>query len=228
VSPPPDPAARVRRPWPYTAAAVALLCILGFAAVTIAIFGHGPLLGIDRAVSRELAAGRPHWLIRGFEAETSTAAFYPAASFLVVVSALVALVERAWRPLLLGAAAVSLAGVSVATGKQVIGRSRLPFSADTFGEGGTSYPSGHTTMAVVMGGVLLLLFAHRMSVPFRRVCFALVVAYAGLTGFSRVYLHDHWFTDVLAGWLLGTAIVCVLAIAFESRWRGRRQPRTLA
>lgn len=225
MSPPPDLAARVR--WPYVSAAVALLCILGFAAVTIAIFGHGPLLGIDRAVSRKFAAGRPHWLIRGFEAETSTAAFYPAASFLVLVSVVVALVERAWRPLLLGLAAVGLAGVSVATGKQVIGRSRLPFSADTFGEGGTSYPSGHTTMAVVTAGVLLLLFSRRMSVAVRRVCLALVLAYAGLTGFSRLYLHDHWFTDVLAGWLLGTAIVCLLAIAFESR-RGVPQPRTLA
>jgi undecaprenyl-diphosphatase len=33
-------------------------------------------------------------------------------------------------------------------------------------------------------------------------------------GVSRLYLRYHWFTDVVAGWLLGTVIVCALALLF--------------
>lgn len=200
--------------WVLVASVAAVACVVGFAVLSMAIFGQGPLLEIDRSVAGTFAHHRPHWLIRVFEVETSTAAFYPAAAFLLVCSTAVALLDRAVRPLLIGLGGVALAGVSVATGKQVIGRSRLPFAADTFGAGGTSYPSGHTTMAVVVGGCLLLLLVRRMSTAIRRWCIVVLVAYSGVTGFSRVYLQNHWFTDVLAGWLLGTAIVCVLAILF--------------
>ncbi len=43
------------------------------------------------------------------------------------------------------------------------------------------------------------------------------------TGWSRVVLHVHYASDVLAGWLLGgTWMVCtVLIMESVSRWRSR-------
>ena len=213
--------------WQLASAIAAVVGLVGFAAVTVAIFGHGPLLSVDLSVAHTFARNRQHWLIRVLAAETSSAAFFTAASFLLLVSAVVSVVDRAWRPLVLGLTAVALVGLSVATGKQVIGRSRIPFAADTFGEGGTSYPSGHTTTAVVVAGCLVLLLGRRMSRRVRRLALLAVALYAFVTGFSRIYLHDHWFTDVLAGWLLGTAILCLLALLFvRDDWV--RQPPTRA
>jgi membrane-associated phospholipid phosphatase len=218
-------AATVGRPrWQLAWAATAVVCIFGFALVTVAIFGHGPLLEIDRLVARTFATHRTQWLITVLDTETSTAAFYPAALFLLLVSTGVALLDRSWRPLVLGVSAVALVGMSVATSKQVIGRSRLPFAADTFGAGGTSYPSGHTTTAVVVGGCVLLLFADRLSISARRWAIVGMVGYSGVTGFSRIYLHDHWFTDVLAGWLLGIAIVCAFALTLVPQPRSLEKP----
>jgi len=53
-----------------------------------------------------------------------------------------------------------------------------------------AFPSGHTTD----GSVLVVLTASMLAL---------------LIGWSRVYLGDHWPTDVLAGWLLAATVVSV-------------------
>jgi len=209
--------------WVVVAALAAVGALLGFAAVTAAIYGHGPLLSVDLAVESRFASHRQHWLVAAFTVWTTTASFLVAAPALLLVCAALARVERSWRPLVLGMVAVAVLAVSVTTGKQVVGRSRVPFAADTFGDGGTSYPSGHTTTAVVVAGVVLLLLDRRLTEARRRWALLAVAVYSAITGASRIYLRQHWFSDVLAGWLLGTAIVCVLAIAWSSPTFARRR-----
>ena len=217
------PTPRPPRPfWVVLTACCAVLGVIGFALVTLAIYGHGPLLEVDVHVQERFARHRVRWLIHLLDAETQTAAYVTGSAVLLLVASVVAVVERAWRPLLMALTAVALLGISVGAGKQMIGRSRIPFAVDTFGAGGTSYPSGHTTTAVVVSGSLVLLFARRMSQRVRRLLLVAVAGYSLVTGFSRIYLHDHWFTDVLAGWFLGTAIVCLVALMFL------RQPSTRA
>jgi len=208
--------AATRPRWVVVAALTAVGALAGFAAVTAAIYGHGPLLSVDVAVETRFASHRQHWLVSAFTVWTTTASFLVAAPALLVLCAVVARVERCWRPLVLGAVAVGVLAVSVTTGKQVVGRSRVPFAANTFGDGGTSYPSGHTTTAVVVAGVVLLLVDRRLTATSRRWALLAVAVYSATTGASRIYLRQHWFSDVLAGWLLGTAIVCVLAVAWSS------------
>lgn len=200
--------------WVVAAAVATVACLTGFALLTLAIYGHGPLLSVDVAVERTFASHRQHWLVQALTAETATASFFVAGPALLAAAAVLARIQRSWRPLLLGLAAVGLLAASVGTGKEVIGRSRVPFAANAFGDGGTSYPSGHTTTAVVVCGCLVLLLDGWLSTAARRWCLAAVALYAMVTGLSRVYLRDHWFTDVLAGWFLGSAIVCMLAVAW--------------
>jgi membrane-associated phospholipid phosphatase len=210
--------------WALISSWVAGLAVLAIVTLTIAIHSRGPILGVDVATLDLVNRIRTPWLVDIFSVLTWAGDFLVASLALVVACAVVALRRRERRPLWLGLAAVGLLAASVGTGKQVIARSRIPFAAGSFGDGGTSYPSGHATTAVVVGGCLVLLAAPALSVARRRVAWCAMVGYAVLVGVSRLYLRQHWLSDVLVGWLLGTAIVCVLAVAFfapPTRWAGQ-------
>jgi undecaprenyl-diphosphatase len=118
----------------------------------------------------------------------------------------------AWRRRYRAAAfAIGATGLAVAVRtwvKYAVARPR-PVDRLTAAEG-WAYPSGHTTSATVIAGtvvVLVLLFARGARV---RALVPLVAAgWAVLVGLSRVGLVAHWPTDVLGGWLLGTAVTCL-------------------
>jgi undecaprenyl-diphosphatase len=74
---------------------------------------------------------------------------------------------------------------------------------------GFSYPSGHAATAIVFYGAwLAVLWTSPLPLPARAVgAFALGVWALGI-GWSRIALGAHYLTDVLGGFLLGTAWLC--------------------
>lgn len=64
-----------------------------------------------------------------------------------------------------------------------------------------AYPSGHATSAAVV----YILFALLMPKVQRPAWLAVALIFTLLTGLSRVMLGVHWTSDVLGGWMLGTA-----------------------
>lgn len=74
---------------------------------------------------------------------------------------------------------------------------------------GWSYPSGHATN-VALGAVLLVVLLQVVPVRWvRRVGVALVLLGTVLTGLDRLVLGVHYLSDVLAGYVLGTAMALV-------------------
>lgn len=74
-----------------------------------------------------------------------------------------------------------------------------------------SFPSGHSMVAAATYLTLAVLIAP--PAPLKRgVALALGAALAGAIGATRVFLAAHYPTDVLAGWLAGTAwaLFCLL------------------
>jgi len=69
---------------------------------------------------------------------------------------------------------------------------------------GFSFPSGHAVAGAAIAVALVLVLLP--PGPTRRQWELAAAAFAFVMAFSRVYLLAHWFTDVLAGVLLGTGI----------------------
>ena len=68
-----------------------------------------------------------------------------------------------------------------------------------------SFPSGHTTGAVVFYGTLTFLaFSNMGKTPLKVWVFVGAVAIVGITAMSRVYVGAHWPSDVLASLLIGS------------------------
>jgi membrane-associated phospholipid phosphatase len=69
-----------------------------------------------------------------------------------------------------------------------------------------SFPSGHAMSSMAVYGLAALLLARLY--PQQRWAFQLSAAsLISLIGFSRVYLGVHWPSDVLGGFLLGSALM---------------------
>lgn len=123
--------------------------------------------------------------------------------------------RRSWTPaILIAAAGIGSLAMTIA-GKDIIGRVRPPLSdAVAPYEFSPSFPSGHTLNAVVIAGVVAYLLLLRRSTRRGRVLTITVAALFALTiGISRVFLGHHWFTDVLAAWVLGAAWLSLIITA---------------
>lgn len=70
-----------------------------------------------------------------------------------------------------------------------------------------SYPSGHMTRTIMIITIFLVLavFSSRNIIPRMGIIAALVLL-AFLMGLTRVYLGEHWLSDVLGGGLLGLSV----------------------
>ncbi len=72
-----------------------------------------------------------------------------------------------------------------------------------------SFPSGHSTTAFVLFSFMAFVFKNHAA----KISFAVL---AILVAFSRVYLSQHWFNDILAGSFIGLFFTCGIWILFTA------------
>lgn len=129
--------------------------------------------------------------------------------------AAVAVIIGRWQGLLL---LVSMAGRLANSGvKDIIERPRpSPDLVETSHQPDSfSFPSGHAEGAIVLYGLIFFLAAvylpdRRLRLAVQAVCVWVTV----ITGLERVYVGDHWPSDVAGGFYIGALMLAVL-IAFE-------------
>ena len=91
--------------------------------------------------------------------------------------------------------------------------------------GGSSFPSGHVLIyAGVYGFLAFLLETLVRPAHLRRIATSFLVGLVALVGPSRIYLGHHWFTDVIASYLVGTSYLLGLAAIYrgvKTSWLNR-------
>lgn len=140
----------------------------------------------------------------------------------LLAAACIALWLRGETALALGAV-VATAGqsVTVAVLKQVFGRARP--SLAHFTETSASFPSGHAALSVALFGFFAYALARRRAIRPR-----IVLPVAALVilsvGFSRMYLDEHYLSDVINGFLVGAFWLVAGIAASEASRAGRLPP----
>lgn len=132
--------------------------------------------------------------------------------------------RRSVTPLILIAAAGIGSLLMTIAGKDIIGRHRpqLRYAIPPF-EYSPSFPSGHTLNATVIAGVVgYLIWLRRRTIAAKVASIAVPVVIAVVVGLTRILLGAHWFTDVLAGWLLGAAWLALVVTAHRLYLTARR------
>lgn len=94
--------------------------------------------------------------------------------------------------------------------KNIIKRER-PYS-NLIEISGYSFPSGHATLSTTLAFCTYLIFKDK--VKYKKTFFFFLVSYPLLISFSRVYLHVHYLSDVIAGIGLGLVWVSLIYLIF--------------
>ncbi len=85
------------------------------------------------------------------------------------------------------------------------------------GYAGTSFPSGHSTAAAATLAAVALVMTRGRSRQIKAGAAAVAAGLAAIVAATRVFLGVHWFTDVIAGLLLGWGWFALCSIAFGGR-----------
>lgn len=77
-----------------------------------------------------------------------------------------------------------------------------------------SFPSGHSTVNLVLYGFLAFLIGRELRATWRLPVVLVMLSMALLIAFSRLYLGAHWFSDVVGGLAFGTAWLTILVFFY--------------
>jgi undecaprenyl-diphosphatase len=177
------------------------------------VLSHEGLAEEDAPVLGWLVRHRRGALTSLFEATSSTVLDGGAAVLAAGLVLLLAVRARSVRPLLVLGGAVAGAVLLAELVKVVVGRAR-PTTATMLGvpESGPGFPSAHTLVFTALAGaVALVVWRTTSSVGVRAVAVTGAAVTSAAMGASRLYLGDHWFTDVLSSYVLAGVLLTAVA-----------------
>lgn len=124
-------------------------------------------------------------------------------------------------------------GILAGVLKMLVGRSRPPsFSmnpSDIFQSFNQyAYPSGHVLFFVVFFGFVAYLSWKFLAGWVRWTAISVCATLIVLIGPSRIYLGEHWVSDVIGSYIIGAFLLIILILLYQVallRKSGRQEPR---
>ena len=148
------------------------------------------------------------------------------ALFLLTTAILIGRRFKSWRPINLSILSLLLLNLTVGASKLLFGRTKPNTGFDlVFTDSGLSYPSGHAANAILTWGILAyLIFRYSHKEPFEgmRLTWFVSIITTGVC-LASLYRNTHWFSDLLGGLFIGSALL-VLIIAIDRSIKLDRQP----
>jgi membrane-associated phospholipid phosphatase len=148
------------------------------------------------------------------------------ALFLIITAVLISRRFKSWRPINLSILSLLLLNLTVGASKLLFGRTKPHSGFDlVFTDSGLSYPSGHAANAILTWGIIAyLIFRYSHKEPFEgmRLTWFVSIITTGVC-LASLYRNTHWFSDLLGGLFIGSALL-VLIIAIDRSIKSDRQP----
>ncbi len=194
--------------------AVLLVSSAGFGLVAQQVVSQGPLVEVDRRFDEELPQNLKTAPYTGFFVRVSECGAEPTMIALGVGVSIGLLAMRKWR-LALALAVAAVAGVKLnLLLKNGFHVARPPLAGKpTYG-----FPSGHAMGSLIVYGLVVYLLSLNLLRRWwdRALVAGLLAALVLLIGFSRMYLHAHYFSQVLGGFTAGAAWLALCLTAVEA------------
>jgi undecaprenyl-diphosphatase len=114
-------------------------------------------------------------------------------------------------------AAVMVGIVVVNNGLKLLVDRERPDVEHLVGAAGSSFPSGHSAAAAAGWAAIALIVSRSWPRRWRAVAAAGAALVAAAVAASRALLGVHWFTDIVAGLVVGWAWFTICAVAFGGR-----------
>ena len=147
-------------------------------------------------------------------------------AILLITAILISRRFKSWRPVNLSLLALLLLNLAVGASKLLFGRTKPSTGFDLFfTDSGLSYPSGHAANAVLSWGMIAyLIFRYSHKEPFEGLRLTWFVSIIStLVCLASLYRNTHWFSDLLGGLFIGSALL-VAVIAIDRSITSDRQP----
>lgn len=192
---------------------LALSLAAAFAALTWFVAGPANGSRIDRLLNRNHDITEYAPVLHVLDRIGQRAVGLP---ILGVIAAWLAWRHRSARPVLISVCAVLAVNLLVLILKLWLGRGAPLEHRPAFFIDGQMYPSGHTSNIVAVYGTAAYLVARYGGVGkvVRRAVFSLVTLLAVVMTVTSLLLRWHWFTDLIAGFLVG-GVVLATTTAFD-------------
>jgi undecaprenyl-diphosphatase len=192
-----------------------------FSAIAEDVVRNDPLTIMDRQVALRLhehsSPQRTGWMIE--------ASFLASPGVIGLSTAIAAFVffRRRWWYRLLALALTVPGGLALnLLLKSAFERQRPQFDDPLVKLTDFSFPSGHTMMATLFYGLLIVVASVHIRTPsVRALTIAGLCAVIALIGFSRMYLGAHYLSDVLGAMTMGVAWLALCVTAVDTMRRRR-------
>ncbi len=148
------------------------------------------------------------------------------ATCLLVTAVLITYKYKSWRPINFSLAALLLLNGVVGVAKIVFGRTKPRLNVDIYHSGIVgSYPSGHSSNALLTWGALAYLIYRYTAFGAKRslALYSIVGVITATVCLVSLIRNTHWFSDLIGGVFLGGSIL-VFLIAADRAWPSLRQP----